>query len=303
MKMLFEVPALEFTDINTSLYTGKNIQLVVARLDKLHPIISGNKLFKLHFFLEQALASTHKTILTFGGAWSNHLVATAYACKQVRLQCIGLVRGERPAVLSGTLKACELYGMELKFVSRNDYSNKETAHFQHELFSTFGECLVVPEGGYHPLGAKGASLIMDELNGLNATHICTATGTATTLAGLLQNRPHNETVIGIPVLKNMTDIYQRISFLNGQENIHDLVLFDEYHFGGYAKYTASLIHFMNEIYKENQLPTDFVYTAKVMYAIVDKIRAGYFADGSRIVCLHTGGLQGNASLPEGTLVF
>lgn len=301
--MLFEVPALEFTDINTSSYTEKNVQLVVARLDKLHPIISGNKLFKLHFFLEQALASTHKTILTFGGSWSNHLVATAYACKQVGLHCIGLVRGEKPLVLSGTLKACELYGMQLKFISRNDYNDKQTNHFQKELFSTFGECLVVPEGGYHPLGACGASLIMDELNTANATHICTATGTATTLAGLLQNRPHNEIVIGVTVLKNMTDIHQRISFLNGHDHMDDLILFDEYHFGGYAKNTAELIHFMNEIFKENQLPTDFVYTAKMMYAIVDKIKTGYFADGSKIVCLHTGGLQGNASLPAGTLAF
>ncbi|MFT3911277.1 MAG: pyridoxal-phosphate dependent enzyme [Ferruginibacter sp.] len=303
MKMLFKTPEIEFTDIDTNPYTTKNIRLIVARLDKIHPIISGNKLYKLHFFLEQAIQSSQKTILTFGGAYSNHLAATAYACKLAGLRSIGIVRGERPATLSHTLVACELDGMHLKFISRNEYDQKEQEYFQDTLQNEFGECLVVPEGGYHPLGSKGASLIMDEFHFLNATHVCTAVGTATTLAGLMQNRHNNETMIAVPVLKQMTDIKERISFLNGKDQQDKLVIFDEYHFGGYAKKTNALINFMNELYERNKLPTDFVYTAKMMYAITDKIRTGYFEDGNIIVCLHTGGLQGNASLPAGTLVF
>ncbi len=303
MEMLFEAPRIEFTDIDANPYTKKNIRIIVARLDKIHPVISGNKLYKLHFFLEQAIQSSHKTILTFGGAYSNHLAATAYACKLAGLRSIGIVRGERPAALSHTLSTCESDGMYLKFISRNEYDQKEGMHFQQALKNEFGECLVVPEGGYHPLGSKGASLIMDQLHFLNASHICTAVGTATTLAGLMQNRRNNETIIAVPVLKHMTDIEQRISFLTGENKPNKLVIFDEYHFGGYAKKTPALLNFMNELYEKNMLPTDFVYTAKMMYAIIDKIRTGYFEDGSNIVCLHTGGLQGNASLPAGTLVF
>ncbi len=303
MKLLFKVPRLEFTDINTNLYTEKNIRLLVARLDKLHPVVSGNKLFKLHFFLEEALQTIHKTILTFGGAYSNHLCATAYACKMAGIKSIGLVRGERPAVLSHTLKECIAYGMKLEFLSRADYDIKEQAGFINNLYGKYGECLIIPEGAYHPLGAKGASLIMDGLTELKPTHVCTAIGTATTLAGLLQNRHNKEMLIAVPVLKNMTDIEQRISFLNGTAIVNDLVLFDEYHFGGYAKKTQQLIGFMNHLYEKNNLPTDFVYTAKMMYGVLDKIKQDYFADGSIIICLHTGGLQGNASLPVGTLVF
>lgn len=303
MKMLFEYPALAFTHLISSRYTRENIELVVARLDQLHPVISGNKLFKLHFFLERALASIHKTVITFGGAWSNHLLATAYACNRTGLKSIGIIRGEKPAVLSNTLKSCEAYGMRLEFISRSDYKDKDQTSFINRLFSAFDEAIIIPEGGYQPLGAKGASLIMDLLSTLNATHICTATGTGTTLAGLIQNKQQNETIIGVPVLKDMKDIHQRILFLNGKVNNNDFILFDEYHFGGYAKKTAALLHFMNELYREHQLPTDFVYTAKMMYAIIDKIQAGYFPEGSKIVCLHTGGLQGNASLPGGALIF
>ncbi|MEO7523278.1 MAG: pyridoxal-phosphate dependent enzyme [Ferruginibacter sp.] len=303
MEMLFKAPGLEFTDINTIPYTAKNIKLIVARLDMVHPVISGNKLFKLHYFLEEAVQSSHKTILTFGGAYSNHLAATAFACKLAGLKSIGVVRGERPGELSPTLIACANDGMLVKFVSRNVYAQKDQLQFQNELKSEFGDCLIIPEGGYHPIGAKGASLIMDKLHFLNATHICLAAGTATTLAGLVQNRQNEEIIVAVPVLKNMNDIEQRISFLTTNAKASKLVIFNDYHFGGYAKCTSALIGFMNELYEQNNLPTDFVYTAKMMYAIIDKIKTGYFEDGSFIVCLHTGGLQGNASLPAGTLVF
>ncbi len=303
MKRLFEVPILEFTELDTALFTEKKLRLLVARLDKIHPIVSGNKLFKLHFFLEKATQSGYKSILTFGGAWSNHLVATAYSCKMAGLNSIGIVRGEEGDIASHTLKECISYGMQLQFISREAYKKKEEIHFQNELYKTHGSCLIIPEGGYSSIGAQGASLIMDMLHDVHATHICTAAGTATTLAGLMRNRLNNETIVAIPVLKNMTDIVERISFLNEKKETNNLVIFDQYHFGGYAKKTNALISFMNELYTNYHLPTDFVYTAKMMYAITDKIKAGYFTGGSTIVCLHTGGLQGNSSLSAGTLVF
>jgi 1-aminocyclopropane-1-carboxylate deaminase/D-cysteine desulfhydrase-like pyridoxal-dependent ACC family enzyme len=303
MNLLFEEAPIAITELNDNLFTERKIRLSVARLDEIHPVISGNKLFKLHYFLEQALQSTHKTILTFGGAYSNHLAATAFGCKSLGLKSIGIVRGERPLLLSHTLAQCEANGMQLEYISREDYKDKERSFLIDEFYNVYGDCLVVPEGGYHPLGAKGASIIMDKIRPFGATHICTAVGTATTLAGLLLNSHNNETIIGIPVLKQLTDINERISFLCGSEKTNDLHIFDEYHFGGYAKKNNQLLEFMNEIYTRYYLPTDFVYTGKMLYAVFDKIQEGFFREGSHIICLHTGGLQGNNSLPEGTLVF
>ncbi len=302
MKTLFEENEFEFTEITGPSFPGNDILLSVARLDKIHPVVSGNKLFKLHYFLEQSLKESNKLIVSFGGAYSNHLAATAFACRNIGTRCIGIVRGEQPVIPSHTLKQCEGYGMELHFVSREEYNRKDEDGFNKEVQARFGDCIIIPEGGFHPLGAEGASLIMEGLKEKGPTHICTATGTATTLAGLLMASKEDQTIISIPVLKNMTDIHERINYLCGK-SYDNLVILDGYHFGGYAKRTTQLIKFMNELFLQYQMPTDFVYTAKMMYAVMDKIKAGYFAAGSRITCLHTGGLQGNDSLPAPTLVF
>lgn len=301
--MLFEENELTFNNLSNDLFIERQVTVMMMRLDQINPIVSGNKLFKLHFFLEESLNQNHKPILTFGGAYSNHLVATAYACKLAGIKSIGIVRGERTTNLSQTLKECERYGMQLHFVSRELYKTKEADLFLENLKNKFGSCLIIPEGGYHPKGAAGAAIIMDRLSPKKATHVCSALGTATTLAGLLTKRINNETIIGVPVLKNMNDISERLLFLGVQEQIDKPVIFNEYHFGGYAKKTSELIQFMNSFYLEYHIPTDFVYTAKMMYGILDKIKAGYFEAGSKIICLHTGGLQGNDSLPAGTLVF
>ena len=158
------------------------------------------------------------------------------------------------------------------------------------------------EGGYNAAGAKGASLIMDVIVADNFSHICTAVGTATTLAGLLIKKQIDQEIIAIPVIKNMFDIRERLNYL-GVEADKPAVIFSDYHFGGYAKHTKELISFMNSFYAETLISTDFVYTAKMMYAIYDKIKSGYFKTGSNILCIHTGGLQGNKSLPPGTLIF
>jgi len=303
MKLLLGETSPEFDLLEAPLLAEKKVSLLVARLDKIHPVVSGNKLFKLHYFLEASLSGGNKPILTFGGAYSNHLVATAYACALAGIKCIGIVRGEKAETISHTLQHCEAYGMQLHFVSRDEYHNKETNSFFEQLRREFGEFILVPEGGYDPLGADGASLIMEWIAGKNATHVCTAVGTATTLAGLLKKRNNNETIIGVPVLKNMTDIAARLSFLGCGQESTNLALFNEYHFGGYAKKTQALLDFMNGLYSMHNIPTDFVYTAKMMYAVLDQVKAGYFPEGSSIVCLHTGGLQGNNSLAAGTLVF
>ena len=283
-----------FESLENTLLDEKGVRLTIARLDKIHPIVSGNKLFKLYYFILEALTSG-KTIYTFGGAYSNHLVATSYACREAGVKCTGFIRGEEEA-RSHTIAKCLEYGMEIRFVKRNEY---------YELQEDPGKkspYILIPEGGYHPLGAKGASLIMDYVVGIGASHVCTPVGTATTVAGLIQNKGDFE-IIAVPVIKNMTDLEKRINFLNGDNTASMPLVLDAYHFGGYAKSTPQLLDFMNYLYKTYSLATDFVYTGKMMFAIFDRIRKDYFPYGSHIVCIHTGGLQGNLSLPGNSLIF
>jgi len=301
--MLFEDQVIEFNELTDPLFTEKSVSVIIARLDKIHPIVSGNKIFKLHYFLQESIRQNRKPVITFGGAYSNHLVATAYACKMAGIKCTGIVRGEKPATASHTIMNCENYGMQLHFISRDVYGKKELTAIPEEIAGKFDESIVIPEGGYHRLGAAGASLIMDKLANCNATHICTAIGTATTLAGLLLKSNATVQITGIPVLKNMHDIEERLVHLGCRHQLSNLDIFDGYHWGGYAKKSPGLIQFMNSFFSTHGIPTDFVYTAKMMYAVIDQIKNGFFAEGSRIVCLHTGGLQGNDSLPAGTLVF
>ena len=301
--MKIDLQHISFDDITDETCIAQNIRLTVARLDKIHEEVSGNKLFKLNYFIEECISSTHKTLLTFGGAFSNHLAATAFLCKEKGLKCVGVIRGEEPSDYSHTLTRCKELGMTLYFIGRTVYKNfdnDEPAILA--LQKTFGDFTFVPEGGYNPTGAKGASLIMDTLKGKNFSHVCTCVGTATTLAGLLLKKEAGQKIVAIPVIKNMLDIPKRLQFLGVAENLLPEILSD-YHFGGYAKKTDGLISFMNSFYSETAIPTDFVYTAKLMYAITEEIKNGYFKSGSNIVCLHTGGLQGNKSLPGGTLIF
>ncbi len=308
--MLFDISKANIEELHDDLFTEKQVSVSVLRLDKIHPLVSGNKLFKLHYFLEEAVKSTHpegsggKTILTFGGAYSNHLAATAYACKILQLKCIGIVRGEKPVQLSHTLQQCLQDGMQLQFISREQYAQKEDPAFINRLKATYGECMIIPEGGYHPLGAKGAALIMHLVKDNSYTHICTATGTATTVAGILMAAKTEQMVVSFPVLKGITDNKTNIKQLTGKEGeLENLLVLNNYHFGGYAKKTGLLIQFMNQCWLQYQLPLDFVYTAKMLFGTFDAVKNDTFTKGSKILCLHTGGLQGNKSLPLNTLLF
>lgn len=302
--MLPDISKANIEVLHDELFVQKQVTLSVLRLDKIHPLVSGNKLFKLHYFFEEAFAAKQDTILTFGGAYSNHLAATAFACKALHLKSIAIIRGERPASLSSTLQQCMQDGMQLKFISRQQFAQKESLDFIIALKREFGNCMVVPEGGYAPAGAKGAALIMDLIKYNSYTHICTASGTATTTAGLLLAVKPGQFVVSLPVLKGITDNKTRIKELTGNTgDFKNLLILDEYHFGGYAKKTDELIGFMNDCWKKYKLPLDFVYTAKMLYGIIDSIKKDRFAKGSKILCVHTGGLQGNKSLPLNSLLF
>ena len=273
----------------------------MLRLDLVHPVVSGNKFFKLYYFLEDALTSASKTIISFGGAYSNHLAATAFACHQLNIKCTGFVRGERPKELSHTLQLCIQHNMHLEFLDRATYKNIHEKKFTHALFDKIGDPVLIPEGGFDARGMRGAKLIRNYIQPGKFTYICCAIGTATTFAGLVDNND-DAIVMGFPVLKGLHDISSRIEKLSGSQKGTYTVI-DDYHFGGYAKKNAVLIEFMNSFYAEHAIPLDFVYTGKMMYGVMDLVEKNYFREGSDILCIHTGGLQGNGSLPDGTLIF
>jgi 1-aminocyclopropane-1-carboxylate deaminase len=278
----------------------KEVELSVLRLDKLHPLVSGNKWFKLRYYLLDARAQGKKNIITFGGAWSNHIIATAAACRMEGLNATGIIRGEEPAQLSATLQQAKEWGMQLVFLSRNEYREKK---IPPALLTK--DSYLINEGGYGEQGARGASTIL-EYSGSEFTHYCCAAGTGTMTAGLINAALAKQKIISISVLKNDADLEKRIaSLLSRKDNPPqtDYELIHDYHFGGYAKHQPALLAFMNDFYSKTGIPTDFVYTAKLFYAVTDLIQTNFFPEGSKIMVIHSGGLQGNLSLPKGTLTF
>jgi 1-aminocyclopropane-1-carboxylate deaminase len=290
--------------LNNDVFTQRGIAIDVLRLDKIHPVVSGNKIFKLYYFLQEAIQSTHKHIITFGGAWSNHLVATAFACREMGLRCTGIVRCEAPVLHSHTLQQCAEMGMRLHFAGRDAYTKKDTASFKQHLDEQYGPHLLVPEGGYHPLGAMGAALIMDYIPQHYYSHIACALGTATTVAGLVAAAKEKQLILGFCALKGMNDIEKRMTYLLNNENKPAcFVPVYDYCFAGYARKDPAIFNFMNQVWQEYHVPTDFVYTAKMLYGVCNLAEKGFFAPGSKVLCVHTGGLQGNLSLPVETLTF
>ncbi|HJU45578.1 MAG TPA: pyridoxal-phosphate dependent enzyme [Chitinophagaceae bacterium] len=264
----------------------KNCRAAVLRLDKIHPVVSGNKWFKLKYYLEEATKARAETLLTFGGAYSNHIVAAAYAAKEAGFRSAGVIRGERPRRLSPTLEAAIAYGMQLFFVSRPAFKNKEQAGEVQALLRRLSNCYLIPEGGAGEPGIKGCKEILPLADNHNTySHILCASGTGTMGIGLARSAAPHQQVISVPVLKGMDSPA------------------GEYHFGGYAKKTPELLAFMNNFYERTGIPTDFVYTGKLVYAFTDLLRNGFIKPGSNILLIHSGGLQGNASLPEGALHY
>ena len=278
----------------------KNVATDVMRLDLLHPIVSGNKWFKLKYYLEKAKATGKNTIATFGGAYSNHIVATAFACNQAGLNSIGIIRGEKPPQLSASLQEAMQYGMKLMYVSRDAFKNKE--HINHEYANE--NWYWVNEGGYGVNGMLGAKEILSAGDIASYTHITCACGTGTTLAGLVEAALPHQICIGISALKGHVNLRKDVmELIPEQHQDKSLELFQEYHFGGYAKHPAELINWMNELWRAEQLPTDIVYTSKLMFAVKDLIEKNYFTNQHKLLVIHSGGLQGNRSLPTGTLEF
>lgn len=279
------------------IFNKANIEVSVLRLDKIHSVISGNKWFKLRYYLEDFKKSTKKALITFGGAWSNHIVATAAACNQENIPCIGIIRGEEAATLSTTLIEARNYGMHLIFITRQDFKQKK---LPQNLLSD--ENYIIPEGGYGILGMQGAATILEFVNKNNFTHVCCAAGTGTMAAGILKATNDNQQVVVISALRNNISLLGSINSLTCTESSR-LQIFHDYHFGGYAHHQPELLKFMNEFYQQTKIPSDFVYTGKMFFAIADLATLKYFPEGSKLLLIHSGGLQGNTSLEKGTLIF
>lgn len=283
-----------------SLFSNATTEVDLLRLDLLHPIVSGNKWFKLHYYLKEAKDLRADTIASFGGAYSNHIVATAFAAKEAGLKSMGLIRGDQLPTLSPTLSEAVSYGMQLEFISRDAYRNKISLIETHHREGMYW----INEGGYGALGAKGAAEILKVIDTSSYTDILCATGTGTMLAGLISAALPKQQLTGISVLKNHFQIEKEIKALLSAENaMKPFTIIDSYHFGGYAKHPPELIDFMKRIWQTESVPTDIVYTSKLLFGAYDLLQTGYFPAGSRVLVIHSGGLQGNASLPPNTLPF
>jgi len=277
----------------------KKIALSVLRLDLLHPVISGNKWFKLKYYIDEALRQNKKRIITYGGAWSNHIIATACACSQHKLKAVGIIRGEVPTEFSDTLEAAKGFGMEFIFLNRKDYQNKILP-----MIADPENDYIIPEGGYGIKGAEGFSTALEYCNKNEFTHFVCAVGTGTMMAGLIKAATVDQQIVGISVLKNNNDLLPAvINLLTEDEQLKNFKLMESYHFGGYAKHTSELLQFMSSLYTSSNIPSDFVYTGKLFFAVLDLVEKNYFPDSSKILIVHSGGLQGNSSLKKGTLIF
>ncbi|GEL09630.1 1-aminocyclopropane-1-carboxylate deaminase [Flavobacterium glycines] len=267
-----------------------SISITIKREDLLHPVVSGNKFRKLKYNLLQAKAENKKTLLTFGGAFSNHIAAVAFAAQEQGLQSIGIIRGDElgdKIESNPTLQFAQECGMQLEFVSREDYRLKKESSFLKNLEQQFGDFYLVPEGGTNALAIKGCQEILTPEDS-SFDYICCAVGTGGTISGIINSALPHQKVLGFPALKG--DFLQdEIRIFVQNENWE---LITDYHFGGYGKVNEDLIRFINQFYIENQIPLDPVYTGKMVFGIMDLIQKNYFPVNSNILLIHTGGLQG-----------
>lgn len=267
-----------------------DISLTIKREDLNHPFISGNKLRKLKYNLLQAKAENKTTLLTFGGAFSNHIAAVAYAGKEQGFKTIGIIRGDElfdKIEENPTLKFAQENGMEFEFVSREDYRLKNEISFIEKLKNKFADFYLVPEGGTNELAVKGCEEILTTEDSV-FNYVCCAVGTGGTISGLINSALPNQKILGFPALKG-DFLIDEIRIFAQKDNWE---LISDYHFGGYGKINLELIEFINAFFEENKVPLDPIYTGKMVFGVIDLIGQDYFPAHSKILLIHTGGLQG-----------
>ncbi|MDH1917263.1 pyridoxal-phosphate dependent enzyme [Acinetobacter junii] len=266
------------------------VQLTIKRLDQIHPQISGNKFFKLKYNFSAAQQQGLRQVLTFGGAYSNHIAATAYAAQLVGFQSIGIIRGEELSTqdLNPTLQVAQDFGMQLHFVSRAEYRLRHESEYLQQLQRQYPQAFIIPEGGTNQLAIQGTKEILSADDRENYDLICCAVGTGGTIAGIIENSSDQQHILGFSALKGdflKHDIQQWTNKTNWS-------LTDKYCCGGYAKTNSELLQFMQQFEQQYAVPLEQVYTAKMMMGLFDLIQQGHFPVNTRILALHTGGLQG-----------
>ena len=281
--------------IDFKLLDEKGVTLVIKREDEIHPYISGNKYRKLKYNLEEAKKQGMKNLVSFGGAYSNHISALSFAGKEYGFETLGIIRGdelgddlEKTLTQNPTLRFAHENGMKFKFVSREVYREKDNPGFKKELKSELGEFYWIPEGGTNDLAIKGCEEILTNKD-KEFDFICVAIGTGGTISGIINKATDQQTVLGFPSLKSefLEAIIQEKTMPDKQWK-----LIHAYHFGGYAKINKNLISFINDFYQQTAIPLDPVYTGKMMFGMMDLVQKDFFNRNSSILMVHTGGLQG-----------
>jgi len=299
LQQFFKDKSILNEHLNWSVAEEKDVTVVIKREDLLHPEVSGNKFRKLKYNLIQAKADGFSTLLTYGGAYSNHIAATAASGHLFNFKTIGVIRGnelgenlEKTLAQNPTLKLAHKYGMRFKFVSRSEYRLKNTVPFLETLHSEFGTFYNVPEGGTNNLAIKGCEEILKPSDAA-FDYICVAAGTGGTISGLINASSDSQKVLGFPALKG-DFLYKDINNLIEPKKNWQLIC--DYHFGGYAKISKELVTFINNFKSETGLPLDAVYTGKMFFGLADLIKKDFFKKGSKMLVIHSGGLQGNIGM-------
>lgn len=281
-------------ELKSEIIEQSEVKLLIKREDQNHPFVSGNKWWKLKYNLEEALKINQTTLLTFGGAYSNHIYATAAAAHELGFKSIGIIRGEETLPLNPTLSFAKASGMQLQYISREAYRNKTEASFIERLHEEFGDFYLIPEGGTNELAVKGCAEFATQLSSeADFDYLCLPVGTGGTIAGLAEGLNESKKIIGFPALKGADFLETEIRKYTPKKNWQ---LVYDYHFGGYAKVNKELTEFMDQFEKEFNVPLDPIYTSKMMFGIMNLIKKKYFEPDSEILVVHTGGLQGKAGL-------
>ncbi|NWG28595.1 MAG: 1-aminocyclopropane-1-carboxylate deaminase/D-cysteine desulfhydrase [Ignavibacteriaceae bacterium] len=280
--------------VNDPFLAERQISLFVKREDLNHPEMSGNKWHKLKHNLAEARKQGKDTILTFGGAYSNHIYAVAAAGRIFNFNTIGIIRGEEHLPLNPTLSFAKENGMIFHYLDRTAYRKKNSSEIINYLQNIFGNFYLVPEGGTNELAVKGCSDIVKSID-IPFDYICSPCGTGGTLAGLISGLNENQFALGFAVLKGASFLIENVNNLlenSGNNSFRNWEINLDYHFGGYAKMNSELREFTYKFTSLTKIPIEPIYTGKMLFGIYDLTAKGYFAEGSRIIAIHTGGLQG-----------
>ncbi len=279
---------------------SNDVKVFMKRIDLVHPVISGNKWYKMKYNIAEMMDEGKGTLLTFGGAFSNHIHATAAAGKIFGFKTIGLLRGEEHLPLNETLQSAVANGMEIHYVDRTTFRERDSVKFLDGLKKQFGDVYILPLGGTNTIALKGCAEIVDQIE-VDFDYICSASGSGGTFAGIATGLNGNKKGIVFPALKGgefLKEVISDLVFKYSGKNFQNWTINTDYHFGGFARLTKELVEFTKKFEKLNGFELDYIYTNKMMFGIAELIKSGYFKMGETIVAIHSGGLQGNLGMQK-----